>query len=262
MQPGFSAQAPPAAQAMTSAPNVAAAAQFCDQVLSWPTVVFMPARDSDVAKTMFTGWSARTVTIPLATRAGNQVNPPALHAVIRVPKHDHFTIHVVTAHDGVCVAQASGHRAAAGHGQPVAWGGAPYGHVHHDSSNRRALLPCVSRDPVVVATGPSEALANAENMGNSRNLLLDVGYCLLCAGIPCCFVGSAQPTEFIVTNGAGQRIATHEIRGMKSQDTYHTQTSELRVEEGSTPEQRRLALMATLYHIAMTCSEKPGSSGP
>ena len=220
---------------MTSDPNIAAAAQFCDEVLSWPTVVFMPAWDSEVTKTMFTGWSARTITIPLATRAGTQVNPPALHAVIRIPSHDHFTIYVVTAHDGVCVAQASGHRTTVGHGQPLMWGGVPYGQVRHDRSNRRKLLPCLSWDTTVVATGPLEALTSAENMGNSRNLLLDAGYCLLCAGIPCCFVGSTQPTEFIVKNSTGQRVALHEIRVMKSQDVYHLQTSELSVEESSTP---------------------------
>jgi hypothetical protein len=106
-------------------------------------------------------------------------------------------------------------------------------------------------------------LTDAENMGNSRNLLITAGMWLLCAGFP--FAWAAQcclPIEYVVKNNAGERIASHAIPAVISREPFpnKTMTSELRM--GSlTPEQRRLALMARLYHIAIECSMPPGGGG-
>ena len=259
----FSVQMPPTTQVMDPNVAAAAAAQFCDQVLASPTIMFLPSWESDVTKDCLCNWTARTVTIPLATRAGTQVNFPQLHAVIRIPRYDHFTISILTAHDGICVAQASGHHTIVRQGPPsmypFMWGGAPYAQVHHDHSNTRKLCPCILGNPAVHVAGPSEVLTDAENMGNSRNLLITAGMCLLCAGFP--FAWAAQcclPIEYVVKNNAGERIASHAIPAVISLPFPNkTMTSELRM--GSlTPEQRRLALMARLYHIAIECSMSPG----
>ena len=57
--------------------------------------------------------------------------------------------------------------------------------------------------------------------------------------------------NLFVKNNAGERVASHAI------PANETMTSELRT-GSSTPEQRRLALMARLYHIAIECSMSPG----
>ena len=69
----FSVQMPPTTQVMDPNVAAAAAAQFCDQVLASPTIMFLPSWESDVTKDCLCNWTARTVTIPLATRAGTQV---------------------------------------------------------------------------------------------------------------------------------------------------------------------------------------------
>ena len=260
----FSVQMPPTTQVMDPNVAAAAAAQFCDQVLASPTIMFLPSWESDVTKDWLYNWTARTVTIPLATR---EVNFPQLYAVIQIPRYDHFTISILTAHDGVCVAQASGHhtivRRAPPSMYPFMWGGALYAQVHHDHSNTRKLCPCILGNPAVHVAGPSEVLTDAENMGNSRNLLITAGMWLLCAGFP--FAWAAQcclPIEYVVKNNAGERIASHAIPAVISREPFpnKTMTSELRM--GSlTPEQRRLALMARLYHIAIECSMPPGGGG-
>jgi len=107
-------------------------------------------------------------------------------------------------------------------------------------------------------------LTDAENMGNSRNLLITAGMWLLCAGFP--FAWAAQcclPIEYVVKNNSGERIASHAIPAVTNQPfpfPNKTMTSELRM-GSSTPEQRRLALMARLYHIAIECSMSPGTGG-
>lgn len=145
---------PPTTQVMDPDVAAAAAAQFCDQVLASPTIMFLPSWESDVTKDWTYNWTARTVTIPLATR---EVNFPQLYAVIQIPRYDHFTISILTAHDGVCVAQASGHHTIVRRGPPsmypFMWGGAPYAQVHHDHSNTRKLCPCILGNPAVHVAG-------------------------------------------------------------------------------------------------------------
>lgn len=254
---------PPPVQVMAAWSSDHAAVRLCDGALATPTVKLKPFLESNVVRA-WKGcgpWTSRTVTIPIVSPAGAHV----LSVVIQIPKYDVWHLSILDPEGAVCFARIESNKPTqfltSSAPVPIQWGGAHFGQVGLGDSKKRehglSRLLCFD-SPTVRAQGPTDSIAYAEDISNTRNKLEDYGvtFTLCFLGIFCFMALDSYPWEYHIKNRFGEKIgSTGAAAGCKYGSDTVVHLGDM------TQEQRRLALAAVVYDVARVVSADPGAGG-